>query len=241
MKTYFYKILYKKEKVVYIGVTTRTIDKRFKEHMLYKGLNPDIYTVIEFYSIEHPEINTIEIFMSERIKVSKLEQKYIQEEKNKGSNLLNISKGGEWGTSILNKLRKEKFFETYGSYDNYKEYMCKKQKCKRWLKHFIEHRSENKCKPWLMHFVIHRSENKCKVWLRSFVECRSKNKCKTWLKCLVNGRSKNKLKAWLRNFVLSRSKNKCKYWLSNFTSDRSKNKCKIWLRSFVLNRTKNNK
>ena len=120
MKTRFYKILYKNQDVVYVGVTLRPITERFRQHVLSKRLNKN-YSVIEFDCIEHPEFTTLEIFYEERRKVAELEQKYIREELEKGSSLLNISKGGEWGSSILEKLRKEEFCKKFGSYDNYKE------------------------------------------------------------------------------------------------------------------------
>ena len=39
MITLFYKILYKKECVVYVGVTTRSLVQRFTEHVKKKELN----------------------------------------------------------------------------------------------------------------------------------------------------------------------------------------------------------
>jgi len=80
MITRFYKILYKNEEVVYVGVTTRTITKRFKEHLISKSLNIDEFSVIEFDKIKHPEITSLEIFYEERNKVANLERKYIKEE-----------------------------------------------------------------------------------------------------------------------------------------------------------------
>ena len=106
MKTKFYKILNKDKVVIYIGVTTRSIEERFKEHIKTKNLNPTEYSIVEFDEIIHPEINSLEIFYEEWKKVSELERKYIKEELTKNSNLLNISEGGEWGNEILNKQKK---------------------------------------------------------------------------------------------------------------------------------------
>ena len=110
MKTWFYKILYKNKDVVYVGVTLRPITERFKEHLVLKNLNEN-YSVIEFDCIEHPEFTTLEVFYKERSKVVELERKYIKEELEKGSKLLNISKGGEWGCIILEKLKKMIFMK----------------------------------------------------------------------------------------------------------------------------------
>ena len=78
MKTRFYKILHKGKDVVYVGVTLRSITRRFKEHIILKELNEN-YSVVEFDCIEHPEFTTLEIFYEERKKVAELEQKYIKE------------------------------------------------------------------------------------------------------------------------------------------------------------------
>jgi len=181
MITYFYKILYKNKDVVYVGVTTRKINQRFKEHIKTKNLNKN-YSIIEFDKIIHPVIDSIEVFNEEKIKVFNLERKYIQEEKDKGSTLLNISKGGEWGADILNNLRKKHFLEKYGSYDGYKKYHIKIEKTKKWLRDWIRHKSENKTKVWLRNWIVNYSENKTKAWLRSWIDLRSKNKTKAWLR-----------------------------------------------------------
>ena len=44
MITYFYKILYDNKDVVYVGITTRSINARFREHISKKRLNPEIYS-----------------------------------------------------------------------------------------------------------------------------------------------------------------------------------------------------
>ena len=124
MITHFYKILYENKDVVYVGVTTRTINKRFQEHVSLKKLNQH-YSVVEFDKIEHPKIDCLKTYYEECCKVSNLERKYIREEKLKGSKLLNISLGGEWGTTILNKLYRKDFFEKFGTYDNYIKYRKK--------------------------------------------------------------------------------------------------------------------
>ena len=154
MRTIFYKILYKNKDVVYVGVTTRKITQRFREHLKSKGLNPNEYTIVEFYSIIHPKISSLEVFYEEQRKVADLERKYIKEELNKGSKLLNLSEGGEWGTNILNELRKEKFLKEFKSYDGYKEYKKKKGKVRVWMYSWVSVKSENKTKRWIKSFYF---------------------------------------------------------------------------------------
>ena len=148
--TRFYKILYKGKDVVYVGVTLREVNERFREHILSKSLNPVDYSIIEFDKIEHPLIDSIAIYYEERKKVVELERKYIQEEKDKGSTLLNLGPGGEgWGTSIIEKLRKDDFFSKHGSWEDYKEYRRKIRRCYQWVNHWVVHRCSNKCSQWL--------------------------------------------------------------------------------------------
>ena len=148
MKTRFYKILYKNKDVVYVGVTTRAITERFKEHLISKNLNEN-YSVIEFDCIEHPPLTTLKVFYEELRKVSDLERSYIKEERDKGAVLLNISKGGEWGANIVSKLRKEEFRNKFGSYDDYEEYMKSVERSVRWLRTWCYNRSKNKTKSWV--------------------------------------------------------------------------------------------
>ena len=215
MKTRFYKILYKSKYVVYVGVTTREITERFKQHVETKGLNEN-YSVIEFDCVEHPEFTTLEIFYAERRKVVELEQKYIKEELEKGSKLLNISKGGEWGCTILEKLRKEDFKRKFGSYDKYKEYKKKIEIVKKWLVNWISNRSENRVKIWLSHWISHRSENEVKVWLGNWIKSRSENKVKVWVGNWISDRSKNKVKVWVGHWISNRSGNKVKVWVGHW-------------------------
>ena len=58
---------------------------------------------------KEPSTLTFDDFNKELEKVSLLERKYIQEEKNKGYKLLNRSDGGEWGNAILGRLIKDNF------------------------------------------------------------------------------------------------------------------------------------
>lgn len=239
MRTIFYKILYKEESVVYVGVTTRKITQRFMEHLKSKGLNPSEYTIVEFYGIIHPEISSLEVFYKERKRVADLERKYINEELNKGSKLLNLSEGGEWGTNILNKLRKEKFLEKFGSYDGYKEYKKKKGKVRVWLQQWSLNKSRNKVKAWINNWIKRKSENKTKVWLRDWIKCRSENKTKVWVKSWVYVRSRNKTKAWIKNWMTVRGKSKTKAWTENWINHKSENNVKRWMKNWVRHRSEN--
>ena len=158
MKTRFYKILYKNKDVVYVGVTTRAITERFREHSISKGLNEN-YSVVEFDCVEHPKFSTLDVYYAERRKIVELEQRYIREELEKGSRLLNISAGGEWGCAILEKLKKEEFCKKFGSYDNYKEYKERVDKCKGWIRGWIHSKSTNKFKIWMRSWVYRKSTN----------------------------------------------------------------------------------
>ena len=94
---------------------------------------------------------------------------------NRGSKLLNISEGGEWGNQILSKLKKEEFLREFGSYEGYKEYKKKKDKIKIWINNWIYHKSNNKAKSWINNWVSNRSSNKAKVWINNWIRYR-KNK-----------------------------------------------------------------
>ena len=64
--------------IVYVGVTLREINERFREHIFSKSLNLVDYSIIEFDKIEHPLIDSIHIYYEERKKVVELERKYIR-------------------------------------------------------------------------------------------------------------------------------------------------------------------
>ena len=213
MITRFYKILYKNKDVVYVGVTTRTINARFKEHIELKNLNPEFYSVVEFDKIEHPDICSLEDFYREREKVAALEQKYIEEELNRGSHLLNLSSGGEWGSQILNKLKKENFFKQFGTYAGYTKYKKLKEKVPKWFYHWVGHRMENKVQVWLRNWSYHQTENSVKVWLTSWVSSKTNNETKIWLKSWAHHTRGNKVKRWLCHWTKNKSENDVKVWL----------------------------
>lgn len=254
MKTRFYKILYKQKDVVYVGVTLRPITKRFREHIFYKGLNKN-YSIVEFDHVEHPEFTTLEIFFSEREKVAKLEQKYIKEELEKGSHLLNIRKGGEWGCVILEKLRKEEFLKKFGSYENYKKYKKKIYITRDWTWNWIANRSQRRTKSWVRNWtfnkrrdnvevwirswVARRKENRAKKWARSWVSVRNESKVKAWVKGWIYNRKKRRLKEWVRNWVLSKSRIPLKEWTKHWVCNRSKSRSKSWIRNWVKCRSDN--
>ena len=204
MKTRFYKILYRNKDVVYVGVTTRSINARFREHISKKRLNPEIYSIIQIDEIEHPEINSFDIFHQEHLKVKALEQKYIKEELDKGSPLLNLSIGGEWGTHIANSLLKEKFLETYGSYDGFRKWKNKIQKIKTWIITWINSYTHNKTKVWIRNWISSRTTTKTKVWITSWITHKTTNKTKQWLRCWILHRTQNKTKVWIRNWIVHR-------------------------------------
>lgn len=237
MKTRFYKILYKNKDVVYVGVTTRAITERFKEHLISKSLNLENYSVVEFYCAEHPPITSLEVFYEEWRKVAELERRYIQEEQEKGAVLLNISKGGEWGTAIVNKLKKEEFRRRFGSYDNYEEYKRKVKRSIEWLRNWVLNRSINKTKVWINHWVEHRSSYKVKGWMSHWISNSSKSMSKKWLQYWVRHKAYNKTKGWLFMWVRSKLENKTKVWVKHWVSNRSKNKMLGWVQHWVEHRS----
>ena len=248
MKTRFYKILYKNKDVVYVGVTLCPITERFRQHVASKELNEN-YSVVEFDCIEHPEFTTLEVFYAERKKVAELEQKYIREELEKGSKLLNISKGGEWGSVILDKFRREEFCKEFGSYDNYKEYRDRINACYLWVSNWIINRSQPQLKVWIRHWIEHRSKNVVKTWVYEWMYKRRVKKAKNWVVYWIESRSKNKTKAllrewirrdvtskakkWLKNWGYRRGTNLIKRWVQHWISHRSDNKIKVWVRSWI--------
>jgi hypothetical protein len=250
METIFYKILHDNKDVVYVGVTTRTLAQRFKEHIKTKSLNSEHYSIIEFDKISHPDISSIEEYCTERKKVAELEQRYIKEELDKGSNLLNVSTGGEWGADILEKLRRENFIAQYGSIAGYKLYRKKKLKFVRFLRGWIRCYCHSKCRKWLMSFVHTRSYLPCAhIWLRSWVRQKTKSRTKCflfswlvrnyhnktyyWLYSFVRNKSYYKIKYWLQLWCGSKCKSKTKYWLQVWSYKESTNKTKYWLKLLI--------
>ena len=254
MITRFYKILNQDKEVVYVGVTTRTIEYRFGQHIKSKNLDPSKYSVIEFDRIEHQEIKSFEDYYKEHNIVAELEQKYIQEEKDKGSILLNISKGGEWCSDILNKLRREKFIEKYGSYDGFKEYRARIKKINNWVRCWIYVKTRNKIREWLKQWAFHRSENKTKYWLNiwrgtkynkskkwvyNWKNVKTMNKSKQWVKSWRSIRKISKVKQFLKNWIVHRKAKKSKLWVANWIRKYNYNKTKNWIKSWKQKYTYN--
>ena len=185
MKTRFYKILYNDSEIVYIGLTTRPINKRFHEHILKKSLNPKKYSIELIKEIEHMDIKSLDEYYNEYNKVSIIEKSLIKEAKNHGYALLNLTKGGEgWATHLYKKLSKENFFNKYGSLDNYVNYHNKRNKTQRLLRNWITHKSENKTEILLRSWSY--SENKTQRLLRNWITHKSENKTKVLLRSWIN-------------------------------------------------------
>lgn len=221
MITYFYKILYDNKDVVYVGVTTRTPQKRFQQHIKSKHLN-NHYSVIEFDKIEHPKIDSLEVYYQERLKVYNLERKYIQEERDKGSDLLNISDGGEWGCSILNKLVKENFLQKYGSYDGYEEYKKRIDKIKKFIWQWVLNKTKNKTKSWIHIWIRHDSESPTYVWLKSWIFVKTRSKTRVWIRHWIEHRAEPKILGWLYHWIEHRSETRFKVWMFNWVARRSR-------------------
>ena len=237
MITCFYKLLDENEQVVYVGVTTRSVDERFREHKKKKQLL-DNYTCIKIHEIIHPDIKDLKTFYGEYLKVSALEQQYINEEREKGANLLNISAGGEWGAHVLSKIQKEEFFKRHGTYDGYIEYRNSVNKTKAWLKHWIQCRVENKTETWLRNWILHRKQPSTESWLHSWISNKNKNKTKIWLWSWIRHRAENKTRRWLMQWIMNCSKNKTKLWLQHWINHSKENKTRIWLKHWISHRKK---
>lgn len=235
MITYFYKILYDNKDVVYVGVTTRKITKRFQEHIKTKNLN-DRYTCVEFDKLIHPPMDSIDTFYAEYRKVADLERKYIQEEKDKGSSLLNISKGGEWGTDILSKLRKKNFLEKYKSYDGYRTYTLNKLRVRQWLISWVKKSTNNKTKIWLRYWIKSKSINILKRWLYNWAFNKSNNKTKIWIIHWIKWKLYCKTKGWLFHWIKKMATNRTKGWLLHWISHRKECRTKVWIQHWIFHR-----
>lgn len=252
--TRFYKILYKNTETVYIGVTTRPINKRFSQHIHSKGLNPKIYTCVEFDRIEHNDIKNLEDYYNEKRKVVELERKYIREEKIKGSKLLNISIGGEWGSAIINNLYKEYFFNKYKTYNGYLEYKRRKIFIQKVISRWIEKYTINKTKKllyvWthvcmsnktllmLRIWVRNKTINKSQLLIKSWIHCRTLNRTQLLIRTWVAKIVKNKTYKLLRRWVLVRKNNKVKEIFYHWVRNQMRNKTHLLLQNWCSNRIK---
>ena len=254
MITHFYKIYNKYNEVVYVGVTTRTVKQRFIEHVKSKELNFIDYYCKEFYTINHKNIKTVKDYYEEKEKVKFLERKFIKEELEKGSNLLNISKGGEWCSYLLNKLLSTDFSNKSKEYISFEKYLLNIHMYRQWISSWIN--NKNIYKVWITNWILHRSVNKYYAWIYNWLNNNTKNKYKVWLNHWISHRNINIYKKWLNDFIDINSKNryycflchwidhktekfKYKKWLSNFINNKSLLPYKKWLNSFIDTNTKN--
>ena len=253
MITLFYKILYKKERVVYVGVTTRSLVQRFNEHVKKKELNEIDYSIEEIDRIDHGNISTLDDLRRERVKVFELENYYINKYKSKF--LLNISDGGEWGVNLYKKLLKEDFINKYGNLDNYEEYVRKRHvvlvwirswikssisnKTESWIYNWISTKSINKTEVWIKGWIVNKSVNKTKLFIHNWILHTNENKVKSWLKMWIKHTSADITKSWLQEWICNKSANSTKKWLKEWVDTRSSNATKIWLRNWVTNQSKN--
>ena len=239
MDTIFYKILNKDGEVVYIGVTTRTIKKRFGEHLKSKRLDPKLYSIVEFDRVHHPEISSLEIFYEERRKVAYLERKYIREAQESGANLLNLSEGGEWGASIFHRLQKEDFLRVYGSYDGFRKYIRRRQILQIWVGSWIRHRTSNPVKVWCRSWQMCRTLNLVKAWIKYWIRHRTSNPVKVWCGHWVRNMATSQAKVWCRSWICNRTFNPTKVWCKNWICNRTSNPVKVWCSNWVCRRASN--
>ena len=238
MITYFYKIVNSNNIPIYIGVTTRNINKRFVEHIRTKHLLFKNYKCIEIDRIVHPTISTIEEFRKEYKKVSKLEKFYIKEYK-LNFNLLNISSGGEWGSSILYKISKKRFFNRYKTYQNFENIHKKGLKCKKWLTSWINNANKNNTKKFLRNWIYTNKISKVKVFLKSWIHYRTINNTKVFLRSWILVKNISNIKKWFKSWLNYKYKSKVKAFLFNWILHTSQNKTKVWLANWIINKKRN--
>lgn len=256
MITRFYKIYNKYNEVVYVGVTTRSIRRRFKEHIKAKNLNSNYYCK-EFFKIIHNKINTLDDYYTERKKVVYYERLFIKTELDKGSKLLNLSKGGEWGSALLSKLLKTDFFNKKINNISFKEYFKNLKKYYRFLNNWIVHKSENKYKQFLYNFISNNIERP--IYKHFLLEMTNKiNIYKQFLCNWLYVKTKPRYLNLLGHWIFESNKNKLKYkkllyrwsfmnnitlykrFLRNWITHRSENKYKSFLNSFIRSKSYSN-
>lgn len=238
MRTLFYIIKYKNEQVIYVGITTRSLIQRFKEHIKSKELNNIDYTIEKIDKIDHPDITTLQQLKVERERVYKLESYYIKEY-SKNNVLLNISDGGEWGANLYTKLSKKEFIERFGTLEGYIKKVKNKKALKLWLDSWIKHYNSNKSRQWIINWISTKSMNKTKYWMRAWVANKSRNRTKCWLVDWCRHRSINKTKSWIQSWIEHNSGNKTKKWIQTWINNKSINKTQHWLRSWIVMRSFN--
>lgn len=227
---------------IYIGLTTRTLKQRFKEHIKTKHLKD--CTIDEIAEIDHGEIDSLEKFRQEQKKVQDLERLLIKKYLNADFNLLNISKGGEWGTQILHKICKENFFKKYGSYDGFEKEYKKYLKYKKIIETWKSHRTENKYKKIIMNWILHKTYNKYKKLLYQWKSFKSfkYNYYKLLLRHWIYHKTENKYKQLIQHWIYHRKNNQYKvflqYWIFSKTENKYLRLLKNWKNSILLNRYK---
>ena len=174
MITHFYKILNKDKLPIYIGLTTRSINSRFIEHICHKSLNKEEYYVEEIDKIIHPKIDNIKIFYDEYEKVKEKEKFYIKLYGSK-YNLLNISAGGEWNTRKIKAILKKEFFNTYGNCDNFDILYKNRQIYIKYINHWIYHKCGSKYKKYLFQWINSKSKNTYKEYIKHWIEHKSES------------------------------------------------------------------
>lgn len=238
MITRFYKILNNIGEVVYIGVTTRKLTHRFREHIRSKNLDPESYKIVEVSQIIHPQITSMEVYYAEHEKVALQEQKYIREELDKGSALLNLSSGGEWGTQIAAKVIKEEFLQKYGSYEGYRVFMKHRNIPRQWMHGWVR-TSDNPLRGWLHSWKLCRGTNLTRMYLYRWACSKSRNRAKSWLHTWVKLRkSSNSSRSWLQAWVYQKTKHRCSVWLLHWVHGKTMHPLKRWVKNWVHGRNK---
>ena len=209
-------------RVVYTGVTTRSINQRFGEHIWSKDLDRKKYSIKEINIIEHPKITTLTELIQERQKVFKLENYYIKKY-SQNNTLLNLSNGGEWGSYLYKVISKQDFLNKYGSLDGFKQYLQNRRKFKAWLNHWTDNSRRNKFRLWLMNWIDTVTMCPAKYWIRKWIWQATTHPTKIWFRHWIDTATKNPAKLWLHNWITHSSELKVKRWMKSWILHRSIN------------------
>ena len=233
--TRFYVILNCLRIPKYIGLTTRTLKQRFREHIKQKHLVD--CTIEEIAYIEHENIDSLEKFIEERHKAGELEKRLIKKYKNAGYDLMNLSDGGEWGSQIYHRIMKEDFFKKYGTYEGFQEEYNNQKEIFNWFQNWVKDKSVNPVERWFYHWVIHKSEDPVKRWFQNWVKDKSEDPVKLWFRHWIKGKSEDPVKIWFISWNQYKSGNPVKIWFKHWAQNKSGNPVKLWFNNWVYHKS----
>lgn len=241
MKTRYYHILDKDNNIIYVGLTTTTIGQRFCRHIISKHLNRVDYKCVQIDEIDNGDITSLEDYYREKKRAAELEKYYIDKARKEGANLMNISKGGEWNSHVLENILKEDFFKKYGTYEGYKKYvkhqLYTKKKYRMLLRHWYYESIYNPYRRRLNRWVKDRARPKYKKLLQQWYHHHSENKYKKFLSHWYHHHSENKYKRFIRHWWGHRIENPYKKLWEYRVRRKTRNRYKHLLQRLIVRRT----